>query len=81
MPERDAKLFEILISQKMEDRGIDVVLAKAPGVLGHAEFLEPVLNPLHRGPPSRIIRGLTEVSGPGPERVYPTNSQDSTPLD
>jgi len=39
-----------------EDGGIDVVLRKAPAVL-----FEPVLNPLHRGPPSRIYRGLTEL--------------------
>ena len=61
MPERDAKLFEIPIGQMTEDGGIDVVLGKAPGVLGHAEFFEPVLNPLHRGPSSRIYRGLTEL--------------------
>ncbi len=54
MPERDAKLFEILIGQMTEDGGIDVVLGKAPGVLGQAERSEPVLNSLHRGPPSRI---------------------------
>ena len=47
MPERDAKLFEILIGQMTEDGGIDVVLGKAPGVLGHAELSEPVTNMQH----------------------------------
>ena len=40
---------------------MDVVIRKAPGVLGHAELFEPVLNPLHRRPPSRIYRGLAEL--------------------
>ena len=61
MPERDAKLFEIPIGQMTEDGGIDVVLGKAPAVLGHAELFEPVVNPLHRGPSSWIYRGLTEL--------------------
>src|SRR5262249_35592171 len=65
MPERDAKLLEILIGQMTEDGGIDVALAKTLGVLGHTEFLEPVLNLLHRGPPSRIYRGMTEVLDQG----------------
>jgi hypothetical protein len=55
MPERDAKLFEILIGQMTQDGCIDVVLGKASGVLGHAEFSKPVLNSLHRGPQSRFI--------------------------
>jgi hypothetical protein len=32
-----------------QDRDIDVVLDKALGVLGHAEFFEPVRNLLHCG--------------------------------
>ena len=50
MPERDAKLFEVLIGQVAKDGGIDVALGKALRVLGHAERFEPVRNLLHRGP-------------------------------
>jgi hypothetical protein len=44
MPERDAQLFEVLVSQMTEDGGIDVVLSKTLGVFGHAELFEPVRN-------------------------------------
>ena len=50
MPERDAKLLEVLIGQMAKDREINVVLGKALRVLGHAERFEPIRNLLHRGP-------------------------------
>jgi hypothetical protein len=50
MPERDAEFFEVLISQVRQDWCVDVILGKALGILGHAEFFEPVSDLLHRGP-------------------------------
>ena len=48
MPERDAKLFEVLIGQVAKDGDVDVVFSKTLRVLGHAEFCEPVGDLLHR---------------------------------
>jgi hypothetical protein len=48
MPERDTKLFEVLIGQVAKDGGVDVALGKTLRVLGHAERFEPVRNLLHR---------------------------------
>ena len=42
MPQRDAKVFEIFVRQMSQYRGINVVLSKALGVLGQAEFFEPI---------------------------------------
>jgi len=53
MPQRNAKLFEVLIGQMTEDRDIDVILGKTLGVLGHAELFEPARNLLHSGAPLR----------------------------
>ena len=50
MPEQDADIFEVLISQMRECRNINPVLGKPLSVLGHAECFEPVSNLLHRGP-------------------------------
>ena len=50
MPERDTKLFKVLIGQVAKNGDIDVALGKALRVLGHAERFEPVHNLLHRGP-------------------------------
>jgi len=50
MPERDAKVFEVLIGQVAKHGDVDVALGKALRVLGHAELFEPVRNLLHRGP-------------------------------
>ena len=61
MPERDAKLFEVLIGQVAKDGDVDVVFSKTLHVLGHAELFEPVRNLLHRGP----SRGPTAPAGPG----------------
>jgi hypothetical protein len=47
--ERHNPDFEILIGQLSNDAFIDVVFDKAIGVLGHAEFFEPVRNLWHRG--------------------------------
>src|SRR5215472_15033143 len=47
-PERNAKVFEMLIGQVGENGHINVVLGKPLSILGHAEFFEPVRNSLHR---------------------------------
>ena len=49
VPERNAEVLEVLISQIAEDRDIDIVLGKSLRVLGHAELFEPVRNLLHGG--------------------------------
>jgi hypothetical protein len=46
--ECDANLFEVLIGQVAPNFEINIVLSKAMGVLGHAEFFEPIPNLLHR---------------------------------
>ena len=38
MPERDAKVLKVLVGQMSQYGGINVVLGKALGVLGHAEL-------------------------------------------
>ena len=50
MPEKDADLLEVLISQIAKDRDINAIFGKALRVLGHAELFEPICNLLHRGP-------------------------------
>ena len=60
MPERDTKLFEVLIGQIAKDGGIDVVLGKALRVLGHAEFFEPVRNLLHRRAPTELTPSVLD---------------------
>jgi hypothetical protein len=47
MPERHPDILEVLIGEMAEHRHIDLVLAKALRVLGHAELFEPVRNLLH----------------------------------
>ena len=47
MPERDTKLFEVLIGQIAKNGGVDVTLGKTIRVLGHAELFEPVGDLLH----------------------------------
>jgi len=42
----------MLIGQVGENGEINSVLSKALGVLGHAEFFEPMCNLLHGGPPT-----------------------------
>src|SRR4029077_20526001 len=44
MPDRDAKFLQVLICQMTEDRGVDIVLGKALGVLGHTERGQPLRN-------------------------------------
>jgi hypothetical protein len=48
-PERNAKIFEVLVGQVGENGNINVVLDEPLRVLGHAEPFEPVRNLLHRG--------------------------------
>ena len=64
-PSENTKLFEVLIGQVAKDGDINVVLGKALRVLGHAERFEPVRNLRHRGPSSRIYRGLTALLDQG----------------
>ena len=61
MPERDTEFFEVLIGQVGQDRGVDVVLGKALGVLGHAELFEPVGNLVHRGAPRGSMVAYAEL--------------------
>ena len=42
--ERNAELFEILITQMSEDGNIYVIFGKTLGILGKTEFLEPFSN-------------------------------------
>ena len=60
MPERDTKLFEVLIGQVAKDGGVDVALGKALRVLGHAELFEPIRNLLHRRPPTELIPSVLD---------------------
>ena len=57
MTHRQPKFSQVLVCEIGQDAKIDIVLSKALGVLGHAEFFEPVRNCLHRGPflPHRFI--------------------------
>ena len=57
--QRNAKLFEVLIGQVTEDRGIDVARGKALRVLGHAELFEPVPDLLHCGAAFSLTFGRT----------------------
>jgi hypothetical protein len=50
----DTEVFQVLVCQIAEDREIDIVISKAPGVLGHPEFFEPIRNLLHRRPPTDL---------------------------
>ena len=61
MPKRDTEFFEVLIGQVGQDRGVDVVLGKALGVLGHAELFEPVGNLVHRGAPRGSVVACAEL--------------------
>ena len=63
VPEQNAAVFEVLIGQMAEYRDIDPILGKALGVLGHAEFSEPVRNLLHRGaPPTNLAVFRAKIS-------------------
>ena len=68
MPEQDADIFEVLISQMRECRNINPILGKTLRVLGHAERFEPVRNLLHRGP-------VACASGSPAGTVYPSRRE------
>ena len=69
MPEQHADVLEVLIGQMTECRETNPVFSKAPRILGHAEFFEPVCNLLHR----RAAYGLNSIrSGPAQRKVYHT---------
>jgi hypothetical protein len=55
MPEQDANVLEVLISQMRECRNTNPVLGKALRVLGHAELFEPIRNFSHCGAPSATV--------------------------
>ena len=65
MSQQNADVLETLISQTRKNYDINPFLSKAPGVLGHFELFEPVHNLRHRGPSSRIYRGLTALLDQG----------------
>jgi hypothetical protein len=69
VPESDTELFEMLIGQVGENGEINSVLDKALGVLGHAEFFEPLRYWLHGGH-QRSHRGMTEFSTTAAESLY-----------
>ncbi len=50
------EFFQVLVRQIGQDGKIDVVLAKALGVLAETELLEPLRNLLHSGPHRRLTR-------------------------
>ena len=53
MPEQHADVLEVLIGQMRNLRETNPVFSKALGVLGHAEFFEPIGNLLHGAKPTR----------------------------
>jgi hypothetical protein len=50
--EQNPQLFQVLIAQVWKDAEVDALFGKTLGVLGHAEFFEPICNLLHGGPPT-----------------------------
>jgi hypothetical protein len=50
MPEEDANILEVLISQMGKCRNTNPVFGKTLSVLGHAEPFEPLSNLLHWRP-------------------------------
>ena len=50
-----AKPIKILIRQLLEDIQVDVVFSKALRLHGHAELIEPVRNPFHRGHQGPVV--------------------------
>jgi hypothetical protein len=71
MTEREAELFQILVCQIRKNVESDVIFGKALGVLGHAEFFEPICNLLHGGLPT--------VSS-WHDRVFDHRNRESTPF-
>ena len=61
MPERDAKVFEMLLGQVGKNGNIDLIFGKTLSVLGHPEFFEPLRNLLHGGH-QRSRHGMTKFS-------------------
>ena len=62
MPEQDADIFEVLISQMRECRNINPVLGNALRILGHAERFEPIRNLLHRHSPNSYGRNFADAA-------------------
>jgi hypothetical protein len=47
--EQDPQLLQVLIRQVRKDAQVNAIFDETLGVLGHAEFFEPVCNLLHGG--------------------------------
>src|SRR5215471_2306653 len=69
MPERNSKPLKVLIRQLKKNVDLNALFGKALGVLGHAEFFEPVRNLLHGGH-QRSRRGMTEFSITATESLH-----------
>src|SRR5262249_8043049 len=75
VPERNAKVFEMLIVQVGENGHINVVLGKSLRVLGHAELFEPIRNFLHRGHQGSVVAEFWTTA----TRVYADTVRNTTP--
>jgi hypothetical protein len=64
--EQDTEAFKVLVRELREDAQVNAIFDKAIGVLGHAEFFEPVRNLLHRD-----RRGPTELFDPSTTEFIP----------
>jgi hypothetical protein len=54
MPQQNAEVLEVLLSQIADDGEVNGVVGEALGVFGQAELLEPVRNMLRRNLPHRF---------------------------
>jgi hypothetical protein len=66
---QDPQFFQILIREIRKDAEVNAIFEETLGVLGHAEFLEPVRNLLHRGDQQACSRA--EFSPVATDRLYP----------
>src|SRR5215467_12058919 len=53
--EQNPHFFQILICKVRKDAQVNAVFDETLGVLGHAEFFEPIRNLLHRGHQGPIV--------------------------
>src|SRR6516162_6157892 len=73
MPEQDADLLKVLVSQVMQHRGVNSILGKTLCVLLQTEFFEPVRNLLHRGF-LRILGHASFSPATPPSRIHAARS-------
>jgi hypothetical protein len=64
------QLFQVLVREIRKDAEVNTMFQKTVGVLGHAEFFEPVRNLLHRG---------HQRSRSWPGRVFNRGNREFTP--